>query len=256
MNSPPPARRETEVVAAELSGIAQRLATVREVVEEARTSARRRDTVMVVAVGKTVPPAVVGAAYAAGQRVFGENRVQEAIAKMDQLAEHIPEAQWHMIGHLQSNKARQAGERFDLVESVDSTKLATLLDGAAAGAARQLPVLLEVNVGGEMTKHGFHPDALAGILPALLELGHIEVRGLMTVAPPAPDPEDVRWVFRHLRELRDELRDRYQLERLRELSMGMSSDFRVAIEEGATMVRIGRAIFGERPVVRGQKESS
>jgi pyridoxal phosphate enzyme (YggS family) len=134
-----------------------------------------------------------------------------------------------------------------MVESVDSVRLATALDGRAARIDRVLPVLLEVNVSGESSKSGFDPDALPGAVEEIAALDHLEIRGLMTVAPLVEDAEDTRPVFRRLRELRDDMRERYRLERMDQLSMGMSGDFLVAVEEGSTLVRIGRAIFGARP---------
>jgi PLP dependent protein len=159
----------------------------------------------------------------------------------------MPQGEWHLIGHLQTNKVRMAVRGFTLIESVDSLRLAHKLDREAELALRKLPILLEVNVAGEETKSGFDPERLRASIPELKQLSHLELRGLMTVAPLSADAEDTRWVFRRLRELRDAIRDRFDLSVLSELSMGMSNDFRVAIEEGATMIRIGRAIFGERP---------
>jgi pyridoxal phosphate enzyme (YggS family) len=188
-------------------------------------------------------------AFDAGQRVFGENRVQEGVSKIALLASEMPGADWHLIGHLQSNKARAAVDAFSLIESVDSVELARRLDRLAAGAGRTLPVLVEINVAGEESKRGLSPSAFRSSVENLLMLEHIEVRGLMTVAPLAPDPEEVRPVFRQLKELRDWACGSFPGTDFRELSMGMSGDFEVAIEEGSTMVRIGRAIFGERPAV-------
>jgi pyridoxal phosphate enzyme (YggS family) len=231
-----------------VSGIEERLLAVQASVEAALATARRSGPVTIVAVTKTVPPERIRAAFYAGQRVFGENRVQEALAKIEVLAADLPDARWHMIGHVQSNKARAVARAFSVVESVDSVKLARVLDG---GSGRRLPVLLEVNVAGEATKHGFVVDKLEDALTEIRPLFHLEIRGLMTIAPLVSNPEDVRSVFRRLRELRDECRERFELDSLTELSMGMSGDFPVAIQEGATIVRVGRAIFGERPVVRG-----
>jgi pyridoxal phosphate enzyme (YggS family) len=186
-------------------------------------------------------------AYEAGQRLFGENRVQEGVEKVETLRGQAPDVRWHLIGHLQSNKVKAAVEHFDVLESVDSLRLAEKLDERAALRDRRLPVLLEVNVAGEESKSGFSVAALRQDWPGLFQLRHLDVCGLMTVAPLAADPEAVRPVFRALRELRDELRDTSGRTELRELSMGMSGDFEVAIEEGSTIVRVGRAIFGDRP---------
>jgi hypothetical protein len=171
----------------------------------------------------------------AGIAHVGENRVQEAAAKI--LALRGLPVTWHLVGHLQTNKAKTALELFDIIHSVDSLHLAEVLSHRAE---RPLPVLLEVNVTGEVSKFGFSPDDVAAAAQAIPRLPHVDLRGLMTVAPFVSDPETVRPVFRELRRLRDALG-------LRELSMGMTDDFEVAIEEGATLVRIGRAIFGERP---------
>jgi pyridoxal phosphate enzyme (YggS family) len=223
------------------------LQRVRARIDAAEARAGRQGEVTLVAVSKTVEPARIAAAFAAGQRVFGENRVQEAVAKVAELAPQMPGAEWHLIGHLQSNKARTAVDAFSLIESVDSLTLARRLDVLAAAAGRRLPVLAEINVAGEESKHGFSPEAFRAAAAALAQLDHLEVRGLMTVAPLAADPEAVRPVFRALRQLRDWACDSFPGAELPELSMGMSGDFEVAIEEGATMVRIGRALFGERP---------
>jgi pyridoxal phosphate enzyme (YggS family) len=219
---------------------------VQQEIAETADRVGRRDEVRLVAVTKTFPADIVRQAYDAGQRLFGENRVQEAADKIDALS-GLPELEWHLIGHLQTNKARQAAECFSMVESVDSVRLATALDGRAARIDRVLPVLLEVNVSGESSKSGFDPDALPGAVEEIAALDHLEIRGLMTVAPLVEDAEDTRPVFRRLRELRDDMRERYRLERMDQLSMGMSGDFLVAVEEGSTLVRIGRAIFGARP---------
>ena len=234
--------------------IAERLQSLqRRIARSAERSGRSPGAVTLVAVTKTVPVERIRAAYRAGQGVFGENRVQEALAKMAKVAAEMPEARWHLIGHLQSNKANSAAEAFSLIESVDSVRLACLLDGLASRLGRRLPVLFEVNVAGEASKSGFSPDVFRDAISELLSCSHLEPRGLMTVAPLVEDAEQVRSVFRALRELRDEVCTRCPSCGLRELSMGMTNDFEVAIEEGATMVRIGRALFGERPVVPGKR---
>jgi hypothetical protein len=218
--------------------IAANLRAVRERIDAACARAGRSpDEVTLIAVSKGFSADEVATAYEAGQRDFGENRVQEAVAKIDALAARGIEPRWHLIGHLQTNKAKLAAGRFAIVHSVDSLRLAQEL----SKHAHRLPVLLEVNVAREAGKFGFVPEEVAPALSSIALLAHLDVRGLMTVAPLTDDPEAVRPVFRGLRELRDALG-------LREVSMGMTNDHEVAIEEGATIVRVGRAIFGERPV--------
>ncbi|PFG75108.1 YggS family pyridoxal phosphate-dependent enzyme [Tepidiforma thermophila] len=222
--------------------IAERVAAVRERIAGACARAGRNPaSVRLVAVSKTFGPETVAEALAAGIHEFGENRVQEALAKVPAVAElaaqrGLPVPTWHLVGHLQTNKARAAAGAFAILHGIDSTRLLQVLDRAAAAPVR---VLLEVNVAGEPSKFGFAPEDVAGAVALAQTLPHIEVAGLMTVAPRADDPEDVRPVFRRLAKLARGLG-------LPELSMGMTEDFEVAIEEGATMVRIGRAIFGER----------
>jgi pyridoxal phosphate enzyme (YggS family) len=228
--------------------VAERLFRVLEAIESAAERAGRAGAVQLVAVSKTVPVDSIAQAYTAGQRVFGENRVQEGMDKISALRETAPDLRWHLIGHLQTNKAKAAAESFDVIESVDSFRLAERLDERAGLAGRRLPVLFEVNVAGEASKSGFSPGELTGLWPVLFDLPHLDPRGLMTVAPLASDPETVRPVFRRLRELRDEIRVASGKSGFSELSMGMSGDFATAIEEGATIVRLGRAIFGERRV--------
>lgn len=237
------------VLAAEAHGglaavIAGNLAQIRARVAAAAVRAGRPpEGVTVVAVSKTFDTDHVRAAHAAGVRHFGENWVQEAADKLPRLSDLDPRPVWHFIGHLQTNKARSAMELFDVVESVDSLHLAEAL--ARRAGDRRLPVLLEVNAGGEPTKFGFEPETVAAACEQVRALPQLDLRGLMTVAPAVDDPERVRPVFRRLRELRDSLG-------LSDLSMGMSEDFEVAVEEGSTMVRIGRAIFGPRaPATRG-----
>jgi pyridoxal phosphate enzyme (YggS family) len=191
--------------------------------------------VTLIAVSKGVPAAVVAEAFEAGQRDFGENRVQEAAAKIEALSARGITPRWHLIGHLQTNKAKIAANLFAIIHSVESLRLAQEL----SRRAQRVGILLEVNAAQEASKFGFTPKEVAPALSSIASLPHLDVQGLMTVAPQANDPEAVRPVFRELRQLRDALR-------LRELSMGMTDDFEVAIEEGATMVRVGRAIFGER----------
>lgn len=200
------------------------------------------------AVTKRQPPEQIREAYNAGLRLFGENRVQEFAAKAPALA-NLPDTEWHMIGHLQTNKANKAVELFAAVDSVDSLKLAEKLDSAARTLNKTLPVLIEINVGGESAKSGVAPDSqeLENLLLAAPRLEALEIRGLITVPPFTENPEDVRPFFRKLRELRDLVAVR-NLARvgMNVLSMGMSHDFEVAIEEGSTCIRLGTAIFGER----------
>ena len=227
------------------AGIAARLAEVRVRIAEAEARAGRSPGgVLLVAVSKTVPPAAVAAAVAAGQRVFGENRVQEAVAKA---AACGPGPVWHLIGHLQRNKAKEAARLFDVVESLDSSELAGDLDRRAREAGRRLRVLVQVKLGGEATKSGVVPEAAPALIEAAARLPHLDVAGLMTIPPPSPTPEGSRPWFALLRELRERW-DGTCCPRgtLRELSMGMSDDYEVAIDEGATIVRVGTAIFGSR----------
>lgn len=215
----------------------------------ARRAGRAPAAVTLVAVSKTHGPEEVAAAYACGLRIFGENRVEEAGPKTGAVAALVapaPAPAWHMIGTVQSRKAAEVLPWAAMVHSVDSVKLAGRLSRFCVEAGRELPILLEVNVSGELSKHGFRPEELPGSLEAIAALPGLHLQGLMTMAPIADDPEDVRPVFARLRGLRDTLAACYPQLDLRHLSMGMTDDFEVAIEEGATMVRVGRAIFGER----------
>lgn len=223
------------------------------IVSAAERAGRDPADVKLVAVTKTVPAHIVRAAWDLGVRDFGENRVQEAIEKIPLVfpdepgaPDAPPRAAWHMIGHLQRNKVKFVVPLFALIHSVDSLRLAREIDQRAGSAERRMPVLLEVNVAEEESKFGFSVDGLMAELPAIAELPHVAVQGLMTVAPLTPDAELVRPYFRQLRQLRATLRDRFPAMTWQHLSMGMTDDFEVAIEEGATLVRVGRAIFGER----------
>lgn len=198
--------------------------------------------VRLVAVSKKQPPEAVAEAAACGVGVFGENRVQEAAAKIPLCPDGLS---WHLVGHLQGNKVRAAVELFDLIHSVDSERLLRRVDAAAAESGRTVSVLLQVNVSGEGAKSGMAPEELEGVLRASTECLNVDVLGLMTMPPFTPDPAEAAPHFRRLRELRDESRDRTGIP-LSELSMGMSGDFEVAIEEGATWVRIGTALLGTR----------
>jgi PLP dependent protein len=202
------------------------------------------------AVSKVHPAEAMAEAFAAGVTLFGENRVQEYEAKRVRLRElGVASAEVHLIGHLQSNKSGKAAEIFDGVDSVDSLRVAERLHDAAGRLGRRLPILLELKLSDEPTKAGLAPDGAE--LPALLErlpdLAHLDVRGLMTIAPLDDNPETARACFRRLRALREELTRAHPKLDLRELSMGMSGDFEIAIEEGSTLVRIGTALFGARP---------
>jgi pyridoxal phosphate enzyme (YggS family) len=230
--------------------IAENVSAVRERIARAAARVRRSpESITLMAVSKTVEPERIRQAYAAGLRVFGENRVQEFQDKSDHLRE-LADARWHLIGHLQSNKANKAAEIFDAVDSVDSLPLAERLDRAARVAGKVLPLLIEINIGDEESKNGVPLDSpeLEVLLRGVEKLDHVQVRGLMAVPPLASDPEATRPYFRLLRDLRDSIAARRSPRlQMDVLSMGMSHDFEVAIEEGSTCVRVGTAIFGERP---------
>jgi PLP dependent protein len=204
---------------------------------------REPSSVALVAVTKTQPPEVVCAAASLGLSLFGENKVQEARAKIPQCPGRL---HWHMVGHLQTNKCRDAVGLFGMIQSVDSLHLAAELNRRAEQAAKTMPILLEVNAVGEASKYGCSPEQLLADLKSINALPRLEVHGLMTVPPWTPDPEKVRPVFRHMRELKERCEQLLGAP-LPHLSMGMTGDFEVAIEEGATMVRIGTALFGARP---------
>lgn len=201
------------------------------------------------AVTKTVEPARIREAYEAGIRVFGENRVQEFAKKREALAD-LTGAEWHLVGHLQTNKAADAAELFTHIDSVDSLRLAEKLNSATAKLTQKLHVLLEVNIAGEESKSGLSPNSeeLENLLASARQLEHLQIEGLMAIPPFTEDPETARPYFRKLRQLRESIAAR-NLPGIQfaELSIGMSHDFEVAIEEGSTCVRIGTAIFGERP---------
>ncbi len=229
--------------------IAENLAAVQERIRAAARRCRRDEgDIALMAVSKTHPPERIREAYEVGIRLFGENRVQEFAEKATNLID-LQAAQWHMIGHLQTNKAAKAVELFGAVDSVDSLKLAQKLDAAAKSLGKKIEVLIEVNVGGEAAKSGVDPASqeLEELLSGAGGLRHLEFRGLMTVPPYFDDPEAARPYFRKLRELRDQVAARHLPGiGMSVLSMGMSHDFEVAIEEGSTCVRVGTAIFGER----------
>ena len=220
-----------------------RLAQVRELMADAaRKSGRAAEQIELVAVTKTHAAEKVQAAVEAGQLLFGESRVQEARAKIPLLPSRL---RWHFIGHLQKNKIRHALPLFELFHGIDSLALAQEMERIADEEGMRPRVLLEVNVAGEASKHGFSPEALRRDLEAALSLGRLTIEGLMTLPPLAPEAEASRQYFIALRKLRDQLEAEFDV-RLPQLSMGMSGDFPIAIEEGATLVRVGTAIFGER----------
>jgi pyridoxal phosphate enzyme (YggS family) len=220
----------TDLIAANLEAVRGRIARA------AERAGRDPASVRLVAISKTYGPEAVLAAWRAGQRDFGENRVQEAEEKIPAVAAAGARPVWHLVGHLQTNKVRPALRLFDILHSIDSLHLA---EAVQRRSEAPVPVLVEVNAGGEASKAGFAPGEVDDALAALRPLSHLDVRGLMTVAPAVADPEEVRPVFRELAALA-------RRHALPELSMGMSGDFEVAIEEGATLVRIGTAIFGPR----------
>ena len=225
----------------------ERLAEVRRKIERsAQRAGRDKTEIKLVAVSKTHPPDTIRRAIEAGVSDLGENRVQEADAKIQEIGhEHV---RWHLIGHLQANKARRAVMLFDLIHSLDSVSLARRLDRLCEETERAtLPVLIQVDLGGEETKAGISEAELPELVSAVIECRHLELIGLMTLPPFFEDAGRVRPYFRRLRELRDELSARNAFDGMAgELSIGMSHDYEVAIEEGATFVRVGTAIFGER----------
>jgi len=226
--------------------VAENVERVRERIRRAcDRSGRAADDVRLIAVSKTMPAEAVRQAYAAGLREFGENRVQEAAAKRKELEDL--DATWHLIGHLQSNKARQACQLFSWIQSVDSLPIAQRIDRFATGLGHRLPVLIEVHLGDEASKFGVEEAELVRLVEQVGALESLELRGLMVLPPFFDDPQDVRPYFRLLRELAARIEARnLPGAQMRELSMGMSHDFEIAIEEGATIVRVGTALFGAR----------
>jgi PLP dependent protein len=229
--------------------VAENIACIRErMAAAARRAGRNPADIMLMAVSKTFPPGLIREAYDAGIRVFGENRVQEFAGKAGAVSD-LADAEWHLIGHLQSNKAAKAVELFGAVDSLDSVRLAERLNSFAEAAGKTLPVLIEINVGGEEAKSGIAPgsEELEQILQGAPRWKNLAIRGLMTVPPYTEDPEGARAYFRQLREIRDGIgARRLPSVSMEVLSMGMSHDFEIAIEEGSSCVRIGTAIFGER----------
>ena len=209
-----------------------------------KRAGRSRDEVTLIAVSKTKPVSLIREAMACGQVDFGENKVQELCKKLEEIREPL---RWHLIGHLQRNKVKYVVDKACLIHSVDSERLAQEIQKEAAKRDLVCPVLVEVNVGGEETKSGVSPQEALPLVRSIAALPNVKVRGLMTVAPPVEKPEDARIYFKELRELADTIRkEAIPGVEMKELSMGMTGDFEAAIEEGATMVRVGTAIFGAR----------
>ena len=233
-----------------MSSVAENLAAVRErIAAAARRGSRSPDEIALMAVTKTFGPEAIRQAHDAGQRLFGENRVQEFAVKVPALRD-LRDAEFHLIGHLQTNKAAKALEVFSTVDSVDSVHLAEKLNAAAEKLGKRVSVLIELNLGGEESKSGIAPvsQEFGSLLEAAARLAHLEFRGLMTIPPFTEDPQAARPFFRRLREIRDNIaRRNLPGIRMDTLSMGMSHDFEIAIEEGSTCVRVGTAIFGARP---------
>lgn len=228
------------------STIPQNLARLRERVAEAAVrSGRSPDEVALLAATKSVNPRLINLALDDGIRLVGENRVQEAASKIPEVGAG-PGVEWHFIGSLQRNKARQAAALFDVIQSIDSIRLAETLDRISSDLGRKTHVLLEVNTTDESSKHGFSPDELLGSMDAILSFGDLRIEGMMTIGPLTMDADRSRRAFRSLSALRDNLSRRYPDMKLQVLSMGMSEDFEIAIEEGSTLIRLGRAIFGPR----------
>jgi PLP dependent protein len=229
--------------------IAQNLAWVQQRIEAAASRAGRKpEDIALMAVSKTFPAERIREAYDAGLRMFGENRVQEFAGKADSLRD-LQDADWHLIGHLQTNKAAKAVDLFAAVDSIDSLRLAQKINAAAQQLGKKLTVLIEINVGGEAAKNGVAPGSrdLEELLLAGAELQRLQFCGLMTIPPFTDDPQHARLYFRELRQLRDHINARrLAAVNMSELSMGMSHDFEIAIEEGSTCVRLGTAIFGDR----------
>lgn len=229
--------RDTEAQQQGAATIKRNVAAIRKRIAGAAARAGRSPSeVTLVAVTKMVDPPAIREAFAAGLLDFGESRIQEAREKIPSLSVLCPNSVWHLVGHLQTNKAGAAAGLFGMIHSVDSLKVA---EAISRHAGADMPVLIQVNVAGEASKHGFSLQDTIPALERIARLPCVRIKGLMTIAPYVDDPEDVRPVFRRLRLMRDALG-------LEHLSMGMSDDFEVAIEEGATLVRIGRAVFGKR----------
>ena len=226
--------------------IADNLASVsHHIGEAARKKGRNSDSIRLIVVSKQVSSEKIIEAYQAGSKCFGENKVQEAISKIDEV--NAKDVSWHFIGHLQKNKIKYLDSRFDLIHSIDSFSLAEKISAHCEGRNRQQSVLLQVNISGEEAKFGMTPSELEEQLPSFGQLQGIKVQGLMTIPPQNPDAENSRQYYSALRELRDKFQAK-NIEgiELKELSMGMTNDYSIAVEEGATLVRVGTAIFGQR----------
>jgi pyridoxal phosphate enzyme (YggS family) len=235
-----------------MSQIAENLESVRaQILAAAQKAHRAAEEIELIAISKTHDAARIREAHEAGQDVFGESRVQEARAKIPELPSKI---RWQFVGHLQKNKIRHALPLFELFHSVDSVALAQDMNRIAEGEGVSARVLLEVNVSGEGSKFGFSPDKLRADMESLLCASRLTIEGLMTIPPLAPEAEGSRRFFAQLRELRDALEKEFDV-KLPQLSMGMTNDFPVAVEEGATLVRVGTAIFGERATLQRRRES-
>lgn len=229
------------MIAANLASVCARIDAA------AQRVGRSSDQITLVAVSKTHPFAAIEAAYAAGQRDFGENRVEELWPKVEAAQQHgLDDIRWHLIGTIQSRKSASAIGPFAMIHSVDKMKLANRLNRDALAAGKVMDALLEINVSGEESKHGFSPDEVLAVVPELVALSGLRVRGLMTMAPFVHDAEETRPVFQRLRQLRERVTREHADVEWPELSMGMTNDFEVAVEEGATLVRVGSAIFGTR----------
>jgi pyridoxal phosphate enzyme (YggS family) len=240
-----------------MESIERRITQVQErIAEAAGRSGRDPSDVLLVAVTKTHGPEMIEAAYQAGLRHFGENRVEEAEGKIAAVKERVPGVTWHMVGHVQSRKTASVAALFRWVDSIDRLKVARRLSESAAGEGHTLDGLIEVNLSGEASKYGYdlsgwpddeaQGDAFFGQVEAAMALPGLRLHGLMTMPPFTLDPETVRPIFRRMRLLREALRERFPAHDWPHLSMGMSADFEVAIEEGATMVRLGTVLFGPR----------
>jgi pyridoxal phosphate enzyme (YggS family) len=241
-----------------VSDFAENLARIEEQIAEAcRSAGRSRSEVALMAVSKTHPTSAIREAVAAGVALFGENRVQEFQQKSEELGSAAAGTEVHLIGRLQSNKSAKAAEIFSAIDSLDSLKLALRLNEAASRLNRVLPVLLEIKLSPEESKTGLEPESaeLAQLLERLPDLPNLRPGGLMTVPPWSEDPETARPFFRQLRELRDRVAGQYPRLNFSQLSMGMSGDFAVAIEEGSTCIRIGTALFGKRPYAAKPEET-
>ena len=226
--------------------IAQRVQSVISAIRSAAEKAGRRpDSIRLVAATKTITADHIREGIAAGLSILGENRVQEALPKIEALAQ--APVRWHFIGHLQRRKVRSIVGMFELIHSVDSPELAQEIDRRAGEAGQSQDILLEVNIGGETTKGGFHQDGLVQLVSTMAALSHIQIKGLMAIPPPTAEPESARTHFIRLRKLAEAIAaQRIPGVAMDELSMGMSNDYEVAVQEGATLVRVGSAIFGAR----------